>query len=152
MTSNAILSPLYQASRDGFDYENITKKFDSKSSLLHVIKTTKGFVFGIYSTHNAYWCLARDEFSFLFSLVNSYNKSAKMKIIKSSMSAFYLKSTFGEIYISNRPDFKSNAAKLNYYEIPSFVNLTSSDSFLAGYPYFKAAEIEIYQLDGDNKF
>ena len=150
---------LYQASSNGFNSNIFHAKCDGYQGTLVVIKSKNSNIFGGYT--EADWSSDYqhkfDTNAFLFSLVNSYNTSVKMNIIKTQY-AIYASSnygpTFGEghdLYVGS--DGTQGYSNLGYsYQLPSFlanygVNSQQAQSFLAGSYNFPVVEVEVYQID-----
>ena len=157
MPSNKTLTLIYQASRDGFSGYSFHSKVDGKINTLTIIKVGKnifgGFTNQDWSGNGAY---KNDSNAFLFSLVNSFNISIKMNVIKSEY-AIYANNYYGPTFGSGH-DFTLNGgstdsisgySNLGYsYQIPSgYIN---RNEFLAGSHSFSANEIETYAFDRNN--
>lgn len=77
---NVTLTLIYQATRDGFDASQFHKRCDNITNTLTVIKSSKSFIFGGFTTLD--WSgnvtFKYDSNAFLFSLINSYDMPVKM--------------------------------------------------------------------------
>ena len=148
---------LYQASSNGFNSNIFHAKCNGYQRTLVVVKSNNSNIFGGYT--EADWSgsgFAFDTNAFLFSLVNSYNTSVKMNIIKTQY-AIYASSnygpTFGEghdLYVGS--DGTQGYSNLGYsYQLPSFLAngyySQQAHSFLAGSYNFQLVEVEVYQID-----
>ena len=155
--SNKTWSLIFQASTDGFSTYSFHSKCDGFLGTLTVVKSSNNYIFGGYteadwSGYNKY---KFDTNAFLFSLVNSYNTSVKMNIIKTQY-AIYASSnygpTFGEghdLYVGS--DGTQGYSNLGYsYQLPSFLAngyySQQAHSFLAGSYNFQLVEVEVYQI------
>ncbi len=71
---------IYRASQDGFEAAKFHSKCDKKLNTLIIVKSTSGNVFGGYTEQS--WSgigFKLDSKSFIFSLINRFNKPLKMK-------------------------------------------------------------------------
>ena len=148
---------MYQASRDGFGASDFHSKTNGVQGTLTVIKTINSFIFGGYT--EADWDgydYKNDPNAFIFSLVNSFNKSVRMNVKQSRYAVLpnsYYGPTFGDgpdIYISDQSNTNTDSSSFIYsYEMPDF---GSSSSLLAGGYSFTTSEIEVYSVPIDRKF
>ena len=145
---------LYQSSRDGFDNNIFHAKCNSVSATLTVIKSLSSNIFGGYTAADwsGYGQYKSDSTAFLFSLVNSYNVSVKMDIIKEEYAIYshpYYSMIFGgglDLYCN----YDQCNSYLGYsYQLPNFLTYGSNaaQSFLGGSSSFQAVEIEVYWID-----
>ena len=110
-----------------------------------------------YQYPNSYYAYNQyDSNAFLFSLTNAYNTPIKMLVTNPQYAIYsypYYGPTFGsgnDLSISNYGSYcYSNLG--NAYKLPSFFNISSPQSFLAGSYNFQAIEIEVYAILLDRK-
>ena len=149
---------LYRASRDGFEASNFHAKCENQPSMLTVIKTTKGYIFGAY-TPMAWDSISQhktDPTAFIFSLSNT-SKQPQLIPINTFMSsnAVYCFSTHGPVFgcfdicIQNNSDVSTR----NYSELGNSFDFklhspktTEAQSFLAGSREFQTVEVEVFSL------
>ena len=152
---NTTWSLIYQASRDGFSSSMFHAKCNSILGTLVVVRAGENQIFGGYTEQdwagNGGW--KYDSNAFLFSLVNSYNITVKMPVIRPEYAISTLYSygpTFGNGHdFTINSDGSSGYSKLGQaYQLPSFLTYgtLSAQSFLAGSYYFKPIEIEVYSI------
>ena len=148
---------LYQASRDGFNAASFHAMCDHLPRTLTVIQTTKGFIFGGYTSIE--WDGTKswkaDPSAFLFSLVN-ISQPQLMPVKAGDAHSIYCHPSHGPIFgaghsihISNN----SNTTTVSYsnlcrqsYDFTLFDDVTN-DQLLAGSRNFQTSEIEVYQLN-----
>ena len=149
---------IYRASVDGFGAADFHRKCDNIPNTFTLIKTTKSFIFGGFTTKT--WSglgTETDENAFLISLVNNNNVSDLLNSEKDSV-AILKRSDYGPIFGSeqvNKADIcitdKSNLKKDsscnpggNYKQLdgPYY-----DDDLLAGELYFTTEEIEVYKIN-----
>ncbi len=145
---------LYQSSRDGFNASIFHSKCDGIAGTLTIIKAFNSNIFGGYTAAN--WSgIAEhklDTTAFIFSLVNKYNVSVKMNIIKGK-HAIYANPLYGFVFAGGWDlycDKNQCYSTLGYsYQLPNFLSLGSNEanSFLAGKSTFKPVEIEVYWIE-----
>lgn len=153
--TNVSIALLYQASRDGFNPQSFHSKCNGVLGTLTLVKTDNGNIFGGFTKANWFssvgYSLQYDDSAFLFSLVNSYNITAKMNINNPNnaiTAADYLGPMYGyeticDLCFSNQDlSFGSSSVGQNY-QLPSFPN---DPLFLAGVTTFKASQIEVFSL------
>ncbi len=151
----------YRASRDGFNSADFHSKCDAVENTLTIIKTTSGNVFGGY-TEKAWSSLHEvrhiDPKSFIFSLINKENRPFKAQCDES----IHVDDGYPRCYRNFPcfgPSFGSDIRILNnsnknrdsfsefedWYKYPFCgLRLNSSNVILAGTPYFKTTEIEVF--------
>ena len=152
---------LYQAGRDGFDNKIFHSKCDAFSGILILIKTKNLNIFGGFTSADWFGDYQNkfDSTAFLYSLVNSYNVSVKMNVIKPDY-AIYSSPSYGIAFgyqwnLDLYCDYDQCGSNLGYsYESPSFMTSSSieANTFLGGTKYFQAVEIEVYWIDRKNIF
>jgi hypothetical protein len=160
---------LYRASEHGFLAKNFHTKCDHKTNTLTIIRSHMGYVFGGYA--HAPWTsdenflfsfvstsgVVKDKQAFLFSLINKENEPIKMNILESEeckASHFSFSPKYGPTFGAGDLVIADSANENEH----SFLNLGRSfqhprytygsneaKSFLAGSPFFKVEEIEIFQ-------
>lgn len=153
---------LYQASRDGYRARDFHSKCDGYNNTLVVIKTSKSYIFGGFTTKlwndTANGSYVTDSNAFLFTLVNPRAMPFKLKV-STPENAIYasnnLGATFGrgkEISISDYADELSSSSFLTYsYYVPEITKtflLLESYLFFTGSLNFQATEIEVYTTKG----
>jgi len=156
---NTTWSLIYQASRDGFSSSMFHAKCNSILGTLVVVRAGENQIFGGYTQADwSGYSYKYDSNAFLFSLVNSYNITVKMPVIRPEYAIYTYDSsgpTFGaghDFYInSNGSSGYSNLGQA--YQLPSFFTYgkLSAQSFLAGSYNFKPIEIEVYSIFIDRK-
>ena len=121
-----------------------------------MIKSRNSNIFGGFTS--AEWSGNGNKFdstAFLFSLVNKYNVSVKMNIIKGKY-AIYANPLYGfvfgggwDLYCDKNQCYSTLG---NSYQLPNFLSLGSNqaDIFLAGKSTFQPVEIEVYWIDRIN--
>jgi hypothetical protein len=147
---------IYRASQDGFEASKFHSKCDNKLNTLIVIKPTNGNVFGGYTeqTWNHAYNYKADPNSFIFSLINEFNKPIKIKCI-SPEKAIASNERYGPVFGSYPHDIvifdKSNTNIVSYsnlghsYTHPDYAyGSDEAKSFLAGSYNFQVSEIEVY--------
>lgn len=148
----------YRASRDGFAAKDFHDKCDGISNTLTVIKTTKGYIFGGFTTKT--WQsnggYVTDPNAFLFSLINKDSKPFKVLCSDGGKHAINCDSCFGpcfggndkfikDIFICSDSNIKQcSLSHLGYsYKHQGYLKDTEqAQSILAGSNYFQTAEIE----------
>lgn len=157
-SSNKIWRLVYQASRYGFRAEDFHSKTDPNLNTLLLVKTSRSFIFGGYTTANwTGYSYKNDSNAFLFSLVNYLNKPAKMNVkILETARAIVAVPTNGPMFgggydmflASNSNQLKSGSySNLGCsYQLPFNITYGSPNAqmFLAGAFNFQIAEIEVY--------
>lgn len=154
--ANKTWTRIYQASRDGFRATDFHSKVDYYKNTLIVVKTSKSYIFGGYTTVS--WDnlgFLQDNSSFIFSLVNFLNKPAKLNVTSPAHAIASLP-TFGPLF-GNGFDFyiATNANQTNSgtysnlgyaYQLPFDITTSSFKArmFLAGSYNFLVAELEVY--------
>ena len=155
---------IYRASRDGFGRNDFQNKCDNVIGTVVLVKSEKSFIFGGFTKAN--WVynfssvqinqLKNDSNAFLFSLVNNYNTSVKLNILKSPKYAIVSDNTNGfgfglgyDFYIADQSNSTDDSYSYLYtYQLP--FNLIEgsleANSFLAGSYHFKISEIEVYSI------
>ncbi len=145
---------IYRASRDGFEAANFHSKCDNKPNTLIIIKSASGNIFGGYTektwNHPASW--KADPNSFIFSLMNKFNRPLKIKC--TGNDAIFSSSDYGiifgdghTIYISenSNENTKSCSSFGSSYIHPDYASGSNeAKSFLAGSSNFQVIEIEVY--------
>jgi len=152
---NSTWKLIYQASVDGFSSRSFHSKCDGYMGTLVVIKSVYNYIFGGFTSINwsAKYDYKHDSNSFLFNLVNFYNISLKMNIIKEQNPMYAKPPSYGITFGSGiRPDLTcfdngycySNLGFGSYYLSDSLKASIPTRSLLGGSFYFKATEIEVY--------
>ena len=147
---------IYRATRDGFSAADFHANHEPRT--LTVIKTTNGYVFGVFVEvawdSNSLW--KADPCSFLFSLVNARSTPLLMPVIVGNEYSMYCNPDscilIGACDIRITPN--SNKTTDSYsnlgrsYDFKLFGHGTSEAKlFLAGSYNFQTSEIEIFQLN-----
>jgi len=148
---------IYRASVDGFSAADFHRKCDSIPNTFILIKTTKSFVFGGFTTKT--WnseSAETDEDAFLISLVNYKNDPVRLKSTMYS-EVYNFESNYGPIFGSqqkNSADIwivdKPNINNCSCSPIGNFLHLNGSfyeENLLAGERYFMTEEIEVYVIN-----
>ena len=142
------ISLLWRGSRDGFGVKAFHSLCDGKPNTLTVIKNSKGFIFGGYTSvaWSSVYGYKSDNMAFLFSLVNPANIPLKLKIKSGDeQRAVYHDSdcgpAFGGLNLRNciwgRDLIVNDASNSN---TNSYINITSSSSYEAP-PYGKVGDL-----------
>ena len=150
---------LYRASRDGFAAADFHAKCDNHPRTLTIIKTTKGYIFGGYTSvaWNSASTWKADRNAFIFSLVNIRSMPLLIPVKNGDQYSINCNGAYGptfggshDIHIANN----SNTSNISYsklgfsYNFTSFsLQTTEANSFLAGSYYFQTSEIEVFQLN-----
>lgn len=157
---------IYQATRDGFKSINFHSKCDNTSDTLTLIKTTKSYIFGGYTSQTwsflennqsdeiCYFdCFKSDSKSFLISLINKHeNNSFRLNIRDASLAidAFYeYGPSFGkgDIFISDLSNKNTkSSSELSAFSITNENSIIDDLNILAGEKYFQTIEIETYKI------
>ena len=147
---------LYRASRDGWDGTDFHRQCDKKGSILTIVKSTDGYIFGGYTSTS--WTSSQNyQFSsnaFLFSLkCHAGLKAVKMNLTNhvSSYSICCIANdgpTFGrgfDLHISSNANttMNSNSKVGHTYSLPSGV---TDEYFLTGRNSFQVSEYEVFQV------
>lgn len=147
---------VYRGSRDGFRASDFHSKCDNRPNTLTIIQTTKGFVFGGYTslswyqTGQSYY----DSDAFLFSLINKFKKPFLCKSLYGSHAIccnLLYGPTFGnfDIQICDNSNACSNSyARINSgnYQPPSGLNDLNGNYFCDG-KNFQVKDIEVFQIE-----
>jgi len=163
LPQNQTLKMIDQESKDGFSSNKFHAKCNGVLGTLTVIKSNSSEkIFGGYTQDD--WSgnvvYDYDSNAFLFSLINAYNKPVKMLVTDPQypISGCYYGPTFGSRYANSGFDlYVSSDGSYGYsnlgntYQLPSFLNNFSAQSFLAGSNIFKPIEIEVYSIFIDRK-
>ena len=120
----------YQATINGFDAQDFHSRCDQYNNTLTVIKTTRAFIFGGFTTAN--WSgstqYKRDPNAFIFSLINSDNLPSLLTI-KTPLKAIVADSTKGPVFgmgfdfsVANQSNINTNSSSQsdNSYQITDF--------------------------------
>ena len=160
---------LYQGDRDGFNKNSFRSKVNDESNLFIIIKTTRGNIFGGFTSQKfmfdrddalSYFWRERvynyqyDENAFLFSFKNSKNNSVRINIDHPEYA-------IRDIYLNEGPSFGSDLSTYfdpnnnimygySYYSFKdsfsSFLTNEMVSNSQYGY-YFVVSNIEIYKID-----
>jgi hypothetical protein len=107
---------VYQASKDGFSSSDFHRKSNGIKNTLVLVKTTKKFIFGGYTSQD--WSgnqtFKQDNQAFLFSLVNAYGKPARLNITYPSHAILAVPS-FGPSFGSGIDLFIADKSNENMY-------------------------------------
>ncbi len=149
---------MFQASRDGFSTASFHSKCDGKyMHTLVVAKTstnsTQQFIFGGYTESDWSGYGRYDSNAFIFSLINAYNKSVKMNVLKPE-HAILSAPQYGPCFQDLSIHFDVGFSNLgDSYSVPSFIPNTTYDyqTFLAGSRWFTPVEVEVYAIYIDRK-
>jgi hypothetical protein len=147
---------IYRASQDGFEAAKFHSKCDKKLNTLIIVKSTSGNVFGGYTEQS--WSgigFKLDWNSFIFSLINRFNKPLKMKWSQNQGidCSKEIGPVFGsgegsaeksfDLYLADK--FNTNICNSNLGCHPDFKEGSNeAKSFLAGSFNFKVSEIEVF--------
>jgi vacuolar-type H+-ATPase subunit H len=146
---------IYRASQDGFEASQFHAKCDDKSNTLFIIKSTNGNVFGGYTeqTWNDISDLKADPYSYIFSLVNKFNKPIKLKC-STYDNSIYCHSCYGptfgckhDLHIADKSNTNTYSCSNlgESYAHPDYAyGSKEAKSFLAGSYNFQVLEIEVY--------
>lgn len=150
---------LYSGERDGFGAADFHSRCDFKSPTLTVIKSENGNIFGGYT--EAMWTSEnekemRDPKSFVFSLVNEFDKPYVARIEDACNPAIKCSPMFGPIFgyneicvmdeCCNSMENKSNYSY--FFEKPVSLNYDFDEGnkvYLSGSNLFKVIGIEVFQ-------
>ena len=150
---------LYRASRDGFEAAAFHAKCDNQPKTLTVIRTTKGFIFGAYTSvaWDSTSGFKDDPYAFIYSLVNSVTRPRLFRVKAGGKYAICCRAelgpTFGrgcDIMIWSN----SNASTESYSNLGLSYDFTlyecgrvKAQSFLAGARNFQTSEIEVFSCN-----
>ena len=150
---------LYRASRDGFQAANFHAKCNNYTRTLTVVQTTKGYVFGGYTSvaWDSTSCFKADPNAFLFSLLNQRATPLLMPAMADDKCSIYCNfaycPTFGasnSIHIANNSNTTtesySNLGKSFHFKLFEYGS-NEALSFLAGSRNFQTTEVEVFQLN-----
>ena len=152
---------LYRASRDGFKESVFYDKCDDHPDTLTIIKTSKGYIFGVYTSValNGSNKFKIDASTFIFSLINASNqpqlipaKERTVLELKNLKRRFYSrKRIFGfkdiSIFDNSNSSDESFSDLGDCFDFELFSRGTiEAKSFLADSPTFQTTEIEVFQL------
>jgi hypothetical protein len=93
---------IYKATKDGFEASSFHSKCNDKPNTLIIIKSKNDNVFCGYTEqtwNHAYGCYKADPNSFIFSLINEFNKPIKIKCSQSN--SIYCSSDYGPSFGMN---------------------------------------------------
>ena len=149
---------LYRASLHGFRTSDFLKNCAVFSPTLTIVESTENFVFGGYATANwnstGDWIM--DKSAFIFSFINTANKSVKMDISDSKLA---LRSNFNnkDRRFNNGFSFGSDIvisdfSNINYHSrtnlgihYKSHKNEETIYRYPTGNMFFKVKEIEVFK-------
>jgi len=149
---------LYRGSRDGFNASAFHSKCDGKPKTLTVVKAMDSKnIFGGY--FDGKWAQSGSYISspsWLFSLVNRYNKPVKL-MPSTTSSNTYVNGSYGptwggghDLHINDRMQSANNYSSPSTYRTfaPGYASLgvNYDNSLLAGSSHFKVEEIEVLQI------
>ena len=146
---------LYRASEDGFGAKDFHSKCNGKSKTLTIIKADgSSNIFGGFTAEawDSSGLYKDDPNTFIFSLVNKYNKPIKMNV-RNSEFAFGLNSDVGlafgkyDIFIASNSNSNTNSHSNlgDSYNHPEYAKETDKAlNFLAGSHTFKVSEMEVH--------
>jgi hypothetical protein len=152
---------LWRATRDGFTAAQFHNRCDGHGNTLTVIEDSEGHIFGAYST--AVWATRENSGGvkrantrgFIFSVRNSRDVPPRKFPLKAASKNFALYydarhgPCFGlDIWVCNRADLYPHSTTAKFGE--NYTNDTGLDgsTFLTGSEYFRAKEIEIFEISG----
>lgn len=155
---NKKLKLLYRGSRDGFGSSDFHSKCDGHSNTITMIETTKGYVFGGYTSVS--WSSKEVYFSdsnaFLFSLVNKFNHPFLCKVLDEAYSIDCSSDygpdygpDFGEsdIHITNNSNISNDSSGIfRSYSKPADLNAPNGIYF-TDEKNFQVKEIEVFQKE-----
>ena len=150
---------LYRASRDGFNAASFHAMCDHQPRTLTVIKTTKEFIFGGYTSvewdSSSSW--KADQDAFLFSLINMASKPQLMPVKAGDPYSIYCHPLYGPIFGAGHSlhiSTNSNTTTASYsnlchqsYDFTMFDYGTIETQSFDGSRNFQTSEIEVYQLN-----
>ena len=155
LPSNSSYPLIYQASKDGFSANDFHSKVDNTTGTLTVIKTTKGFVFGVFASISwgYQYGLINDANALMFSLVNSYNIPIKLRKLNEYVidTSVFKGPSFFDISILSYSNISTNYAYVSSSQISTSITIDDMNSFLVGGNTFLVSQIEVYQLDSKIK-
>ena len=149
---------LYRATIDGFGASDFHGKCDNQPRTLTIIKTTKGYIFGGYTSiaWNDIGGYKRDDNAFVFSLVNASSLPLLIPVEVGDKHAIGCYVECGPIFgggsdlriAANSNINEQSKSDLGYsFKLAHFAfQSTEARSFLAGGFNFQTVEIEVYQL------
>jgi hypothetical protein len=161
-------SLLWRGSRDGFKTQEFHGRCDAHGNILTVILDTKGNIFGgftplewesrvwnrKYDDENNCWKADDSQMTFLFTLKNPHNISARRFALKAKEKhhAILCYSTSGphfyQIAIFDNCNANTNSCAFWNGSTDAYINDTGLDgtTFLTGSTKFQAEEIEVFEI------
>jgi hypothetical protein len=147
---------LSRGSRDGFGASDFHNKCDNKSNTVTIILTTKGFIFGGFSSlswdSSNQWKVDSERKSFVFSVRNPHNIADRKFSLTNPTYTICCSSstrpTFGSGYVIYVADGCNNNTN-NYTNLGgSNANDTgiAGNQFFTGESNFTVKEIEVFQV------
>jgi hypothetical protein len=147
----------YRGRRDGFKSSDFHAKCDGCVNTVTIIETTKGYIFGGFTrigwdSSNSY---QRDDSgeSFLFTIRNPHNISARKFSLSDPSHAIYCKSSYGPVFGNGCDIWVSDNSNTNPTSGSNFgtayVNDTgvNGDGFFTSESQFKVKEIEVFTIE-----
>ena len=150
---------IYRATRDGFQADSFHARCDYRPSTLTIIKTTKGHVFGGYTS--VAWDSTSDDkddpHAFIFSLLSAVAQPMLIPIKAGGKRAIRCVGKHGpifgrghDIYVADMP----NKCKASYASLGCSYDFTrfpyssqGAKTFLAGTRRFDTSEIEVFLVN-----
>ena len=145
---------LYRATRDGFQAASFHARCDNKPATLTIIRTTKGYIFGGYtsSAWDSTGIYKADPNAFLFSLLNVRSAPQLMPVQVGGTKSIYCNASYGPTFGSGHDmhiSSNSNTSALSYsnpnssYVFASPSNASyPAESFLAGSYHFISHDLK----------
>ena len=150
---------LYRATRDGFGASSFHAKCDHLLGTLTVSKTTKGNIFGGFTSlawdSTIGW--KQDKDAFIFSLVNCNSTPMLIPVRPDDRYTVCCHPAHGPIFGGGNDihiEKNSDSSSLSFSNLGCSYNFNifpcgtiQAQSFLAGSRYFRTSEIEVFQLN-----
>ncbi len=140
------LKLIYRASRDGFKALDFHTKCDNHTNTLTLIKTTKSFIFGGYTT--VLWddcdCSKDDSKAFILSLTNKMNQPTRLNININGTYAIFAWKYYGPVFATDiHVTSESNLDEDSYCSPNGYYQIYDNDLLAGGYN-FQTVEIEVF--------
>jgi len=150
------LTLLWRGTRDGFASSTFHKLCDGKGKTLTVVKTTREYIIGGYTS--VPWSTAgryiADPIAFLFTLVNPKNTPLKLPVFPTLIETrdtyhnFFYGPTFGgghDLHIADSCNSNTNSYAKSYsYTFPNVLAGSAGDSWMLDSIFFQVSEIEVF--------
>lgn len=152
---NEKLELVYRASRDGYESNRFHEKCDNVSNTLTIVKSTKGYIFGGFTSANWYQVgdnghYKVDPKAFIFSLKNKENLPIKIDVLN-AQKAIVCNNNWGpvfgnDLHIANNSDSNNNSQSDISHSYRSTKIKGDTSSFLAGSNKFQVLDVEVYKV------